>query len=198
MPEEQNPIGRVTRSSTRGFVGAVRLPEPEIPVFGSFCLAEAQRGQSAAIGLIYDISIEDDAFARQVATAEGLTAEQLADTRFNRQVPVEFSALAVGFRLSDGYRYTLPPQPPLTMAPIHALSPEEIRSFSERADWIPLVLGAAEIPADDLVVAALRLAAAARAEAERRPFLVSTGRECARWLSNDLTRLDHLLRVLQS
>jgi len=198
MPQEQAPIGRVTRSSTRGFVGAVRLPEPEIPVFGLFCRAEAQRGQSAVIGLIYNISIEDDAFARQVATAEGLTPEQLADTRFNRQVPVEFSALAVGFRLADGYRYTLPPQPPLTMAAIHPLLPGEIRGFSERPEWIPLVLGAPEIPADDLLAAALRLAAAARAEAERAPFLLSTGRECARLLSYDLTRLDNLLRKLQT
>jgi hypothetical protein len=188
----------VTRSSTRGFVGAVRLPEPEIPVFGSFCLAEAQRGQSAVIGLVYDISVEDDAFARQVATAEGLTPEQLADTRFNRQVPVEFSALAVGYRLADGFRYALPPQPPLPMAAIHALSAGEIRGFSQRPEWIPLVLGAAEIPADDLLAAALRLAAEARAEAERRPFLLSTGRECARLLSHDLGRLDNLLRALQT
>ncbi len=198
MPQQEASIGRVIRSSTRGFVGAVRLPEPEIPIFGSFCRAEAQRGQSTVIGLVYDISIEDDAFARQVATAEGLTPEQLADSRFNRQVPVEFSALAVGFRLSDGFRYALPPQPPLTMSTIHALSGAEIRGFSERLDWIPLVLGAAEIPADDLLAAALRLAAAARAEAERAPFLLSTGRECARLLSHDLTRLDNLLRNLQA
>src|SRR3972149_2772638 len=96
MPQEQAPVGGVTRSSTRGFVGAVRLPEPEIPVFGLFCRAEAQRGQSAVIGLIYNISIEDDAFARQVATAEGITPEQLADTRFNRQGPGAFHRPARG------------------------------------------------------------------------------------------------------
>ncbi|OGO08290.1 MAG: hypothetical protein A2Z66_05130, partial [Chloroflexi bacterium RBG_13_66_10] len=191
-------IGRVTRSSTRGFVGAVRLPEPEIPVFGAFCLADAQRGQSAVIGLIYDISIEDDAFARQMATSEGLAPEQLADARFNRQVPVEFSALAVGFRLPGGFRYSLPPQPPLTMAPIHPLASAEIRSFTDRPEWIPLVLGAAEIPADDLLAASLRLAAEARPDAERLPFLVAAGRECARLLSHDLSRLDNLLRTLQA
>ncbi len=197
MIEEPTAIGRVTRSSTRGFVGAVRLPEPEIPIFGAFCLVDAQRGQSAVIGLIYDISIEDDAFARQMATSEGLTPEQLADARFNRQVPVEFSALAVGFRISDGFRYSLPPQPPLTMAPIHSLSPAEIRGFSDSVEWIPLVLGAPEIPADDLVAASLRLAAQARPEPDRRAFLVTAGRECARLLSHDLGRLDNLLRTLR-
>jgi hypothetical protein len=198
MPEEPIAIGRVTRSSTRGFVGAVRLPEPEIPIFGAFCLAEAQRGRSSVIGLIYDISIEDDAFARQVATAEGLSPEQLADARYNRQVPVEFSALAVGFRLADGFRYSLPPQPPLTMAPIYSLSPSEIRSFSDTVEWIPLVLGAPEIPADDLIAASLRLAAEARSDPDRQVFLVTAGRECARLLSHDLGRLDNLLRTLRA
>jgi hypothetical protein len=198
MSSEASVIGRVTRSSTRGFVGAIRLPEPEVPVFGSFVRVEAQRGRSAVIGLIYDIQVEDDAFTRQVATSEGLTAEQLADSQFNRQVPLEYSALAVGYLLDDGYRYTLPPQPPLTMATIHALSPAETRRFSERPDWIALVLGAPEIPADDLLAASLRLAAEARPQADRGGFLVTAGRECARLLSHDLARLDNLLRALQA
>lgn len=198
MVPEAAAIGRVTRSSSRGFVGAIRLPEPEIPVFGSFVLAEAQRGQSAVIGLIYDIQIEDDAFTRQVATSEGLTSEQLADAQFNRQVPLEYSALAVGFRLADGFRYSLPPQPPLTMATIHPLGDAETIRFSERMDWLPLVLGAPEIPGDDLLAASLHQAARARPEAEQRAFLVTAGRECARLLSHDLARLDNLLRILQA
>jgi len=64
MTADDRPIGRVTRCSTRGFVGAVRLPEPQWPVFGTFCRAEAQQGQSQVIGLIYDLSIEDDELAR--------------------------------------------------------------------------------------------------------------------------------------
>jgi hypothetical protein len=198
MVSEASVIGRVTRSSTRGFVGAIRLPEPEIPSFGAFVRAEAQRGRSAVIGLIYDILVEDDAFTRQVATSEGLTPEQLADGQFNRQVPLEYSVLAVGYMLDDGFHYSLPPQPPMTMATIHALGPAETRRFSERPDWIPLVLAAPEIPADDLLAASLRLAAEARPEAERGEFLLTAGRECARLLSNDLARLHNLLRILQA
>jgi hypothetical protein len=83
------------------------------------------------------------------------------------------------------------------MATIHALSPAETRRFCERPDWIALVLGAPEIPADDLLAASLRIAAEARPEAERGEFLVNAGRECARLLSHDLARLDNLLRALQ-
>lgn len=198
MKQEQAYIGRVTRSSTLGFVGAVRLPEPDMPAFGSFCRAEAQRGQSWVIGLIYDISIEDDAFARQVATADSLTPEQLADTQFNRQVPVEFSALAVGFQNGRTISYSLPPQPPLTLAPIHPMASDELVRFTESLGFIPLVLAADEVPADELIAASLRLAAAARPGSERRGFLVRAGAECARLLPRDLVRLGRLLRSLGS
>ncbi len=109
MTDKQGLIGRVTRCSTRGFVGAIRLPEPEIPVFGGFCLAEAQQGGSQVIGLIYDISIQDDEFARQMAATETAPAEVLADGQANRQVPVEFSALAVGYRVGEAFHQHLPP-----------------------------------------------------------------------------------------
>ena len=82
-------IGRVTRCSTRGFVGAMRVPEPEVPAFGGFCLAEAQQGQSQVVGLIYDVSVGDDEFARQIASSETATAEQIADHQENRQDDVE-------------------------------------------------------------------------------------------------------------
>ncbi|MEW6566870.1 MAG: hypothetical protein AB1449_01650 [Chloroflexota bacterium] len=190
-------IGRVTRCSTLGFVGAVRLPEPDLPAFGWFCQVEAQHGQSQVIGVIYDISVEDDAFARQLATAEGLTPEQLQDTQANRQVPVEFSALAVGYRNGDRISHALPPQPPATLAEIHPLAAEAVRQFTERLDFLSLILAAPEVPVDELLAAALRQAAEARPEGERRRFLVQAGRECARLLGSDLTRLEKVVRSLR-
>jgi hypothetical protein len=197
MPDERTLIGRVTRCSTRGFVGAVRLPEPDLPVFGSFCKAEAQHGQSQVVGLIYDISIEDDELARQLATAENLPPEQLADSQRNRQVPVEYSALAVGYLNGGEFVQRVPPQPPLTLAPILALTPEEVRQFTARLDFLPLVLSAPNLPTDDLLAAALQRAASCRPEHERRPFLLEAGQACARLLSFDLTRLETLLRNIQ-
>lgn len=196
MPDTEGLIGRVTRCSTRGFVGAIRLPEPEVPVFGGFCQAEAQRGTSQVIGLVYDISVQDDEFARQMAATEGAPAEILADGQANRQVPVEFSALAVGYRVGEDFVHSLPPQPPLTLAPIHRLAPDDVRTFTARFDFLPLVLGATQLPADQLLAAALRIAAEARPESERRPFLINAGRACARLMGADLPQLQNLLRAL--
>jgi hypothetical protein len=197
MTSDDQAIGRVTRCSTRGFVGAVRLPEPEWPVFGTFCQADAQQGRSRVIGLIYDLSIEDDELARQLAATESIPPEMLADGQVNRQVPVEYRALAVGYRSGDRFVQSLPPQPPLTLAPIHRLSEADVRKFTAQLDFLKLVIAVQEIPVDDLLAAALQTAAAARPQSERRAYLVEAAAECARLVGHDLTRLESLLRSLR-
>ena len=196
MTETTDLIGRVTRCDTRGFVGAIRLPEPDLPTFGTFCRVEAQQGQSQVVGLIYDIRIEDDEFTRRLAIAEGLTEEQLADNRANRLVPVELSVLSVGYRRNGRFHQTLPPQPPVTLAEIHVLPADEILAFTENLDFLALLAAAQDAPTEELLGAALRLAAAARPEGQRESFLVEAGRACARLLANDLPRLELVLRGL--
>lgn len=198
MVVTQTPMGRVTRCSTRGFVGAVRLPEPDIPAFGGFCVVETQHGQTRVIGLIYDLSIEDDELARQMATAGDLSREQLADAQTNRQVPLEFSALTVGFAREGTYHYTLPPQPPLTLAQVYPLDVNEVHAFTERFDFLPLIFGADRLPVDDLLAAALKQASLTYPEKQRLPYLVQAGRECARFMAADLNRLENLIRSLQT
>lgn len=198
MVSEIGFIGRVTRCSTRGFVGAVQLPGPEAPAFGTFCKAEAQQGQSYVVGLIYDISIEDDPFARQLATIDDLPTEHLVDSQSNRQVPIEYSALSVGYHTGDIFHQGLPPQPPLTLAEILTLSTDEIITFTQNLDFIPTILSVSTFPVEDLLVSSLRKAADVRPEGERMTFLTTAGRACARFLADDLNRLEHLLRVLGS
>jgi hypothetical protein len=198
MEAETTFIGRVTRCSTRGFVGALRAPQPEIPIFGAFCKAEAQRGASEVIGLIYDIRVEDDELTRQVAATEHPLQEELADQQYVRQIPIEYSALAIGFKSNDSYVYTLPPQPPFSLAPIHVLEREEVATFTNQLNFIPLVLSAEHLPKDELLAAALRMAAQARPEAERKRFLLEAGRFCARVLAQDLVRMDTFLRSLSA
>lgn len=190
-------IGRVLRSSTMGFAGAIRLPEPDLPTFGMFCRADVQRGQAQVYGLIYNISVDDDMFARQVATAEGLTPAHIADQQRNRQVPVEYSVLAVGYRNGDGTHHTLPPQPPMPLDPIHACAPDEIRAFSTGFGYFHLILNTAEVPGDELLAAALKRAAGVQPEHERAEFLRDCGRELARLLSRDLYRLENLLKRIK-
>ncbi len=190
-------VGRVLRAGTRGFVIGCAVMQPDIPAFGSFVRAEGQTPGSAIYGLIYDVSVEDDPFVRQLISAELRDKEVVLDDRENRRVPVEVSVLAVGCNDGETIRHRLPAQPPVTLDWLYQCSDEDVRAFTARFDYFRLVLEAREVPADELLAASLRAAAAARPEGERETFLVEAGRELARLLAGDSVRLEGLLRRLR-
>jgi len=195
-------VGRVLRAGTRGFAIGCAVMQPDIPAFGSFVRADGLRPGSAIYGLIYDVSVEDDLFVRQFISADP-PEEVVRDQRENRQVPIEVSVLAVGTGQGlggDGARihHCLPAQPPVTLDWLYQCTDEEVRAFTARFDYFRLVLDAREVPADELLAASLRAAAAARPEDERETFLVEAGRELARLLSGDPVRLEELLRRLRN
>jgi len=190
-------VGRVLRAGTRGFVIGCAVMQPDIPAFGSFVRAEGQTPGSAIYGLIYDVSVEDDPFVRQLISAELRDKEVELDDRENRRVPVEVSVLAVGCNDGETIRHRLPAQPPVTLDWLYQCSDEDVRAFTARFDYFRLVLEAREVPADELLAASLRAAAAARPEGERGAFLVEAGRELARLLAGDPVRLEGLLRRLR-
>lgn len=190
-------IGRVTRCNIKGYAGGIRLTEPDLPTFGGLCRAAAQGGRSQVIGLIYEISIEDDDLARQLAASDVPQTEVRLDQQFVRPIPIEILALSVGYHDGNGYRYDLPPQPPTTLADIYSLTPEEVRAFTASLDFLPLVIAAPQLPTDSLLAAMFRQAALARPEPDQRAFLVEAGRACARLLAGDLARLHNLVRSLQ-
>jgi hypothetical protein len=189
----QFSVGRVLRSSIRGFVVASRIPEPDVPVFGSFVKVEIQRGATELIGLVYDIQIADDPFIRQLALQEEPDQVALADQREIRGVPIEVSVVAVGYRDGEHIFQGLPPQPPIMLDRIVICHDDEVRAFTEGLDFLRLLLNTREIPIDELIVSCLRLAGLARPESERRHFLLSAGRELARLIGADLVRLEALL-----
>lgn len=197
MAEGPNRIGRVTRCNIRGFSGGTRLAQADVPTFGTFCKAGAQQGNADVIGLVYGISIEDDELARQLAASDNVLPEAYADNQYVRPVPIEIQALSVGYLAYGRYLQALPPQPPLTLVDIFPLTSAEVRAFTERLDFLRIVYNSKEVPADDLLAAALRQAATARPDSERRGFLVDAGRECARLMAADLTRLEGLLRSIE-
>ncbi len=190
-------IGRLLRSSTTGYVFGCSVPEPGVPRFGDFVKAPAQRGQTEVIGLIYDIVIEDDPFVRQMVITPDLDEAYIQDQRVNRQVPIEVSVLAIGYRDSAGLTSGLPPQPPITLDSISSCSGDEVVGLTDNFDYLRLILNSAVAPADELIAVSLKNASALRPPQDRTPFLRSAGRELARLLTRDLTRLENLLRRIR-
>jgi hypothetical protein len=170
--------------------------QPEIPSFGAFVRADAQTSDEAIYGLIYDVSMEDDPFVRQLIGAD-MPEEVVLDNRETRQIPIEVSVLAVGRGGNGSIRHCLPAQPPVTLDWLYQCSQEETRAFTERFDYFRLVLEARDVPTDELLAASVRAAATARPEGEREAFLIEAGRELVRLMAGDPTRLENLLHRLR-
>ncbi len=194
MMEQSIPVGRVLSSSTASFSIGTKTLAADVPRFGGFVKVAAPDG-SQIIGLIYDVAMEDDLFARQLIGAD-VGDEYIADQRLNRQVPIEISVLVVG-HIRDGkiYQY-LPPQPPIALDRIVTCSREEIVRFTGEFTYFRTVLDAKEARSDELLAASLRASAEARG-AMGREFLVRAGRELSRLLAFDAVRLEGLLRRIR-
>ena len=191
-------LGRLLRSSTTGYVFGSLMPEPAVPCFGDFVKAPARRGRTNVIGVIYNIVIDDDPFVRQMVASPELDDAYVLDQRENRQVPVEVSVLSLGYYdQSNAIVCGLPPQPPITLDSIRASTQREVTDCTSTFDFVRLILNSPDVPADELLVVALRNAAAMRGPDERLFFLRTAGRELARLLSRDLPRLENLLRRIR-
>jgi hypothetical protein len=205
MSDQLVMVGRVLRSSTTSFsIGCTRRIAEQYqvaPEFGGLVKALPADGDAAGsgavYGLIYNETIEDDAFVRQLVAAGVDNEEYVEDQRQNRQIPIVVDVLVVGVGRGTDIYHRLPPQPPGTLDRIYGCSGAEVVRFSARHDWLRTVLAAAEVPAEQLLAAALRTAAAARPPDQREVYLVGAGRELARLLAADLTRLDGILQQLR-
>jgi hypothetical protein len=197
MSDKRLNVGRVLRAGTQGFIFGCEVLQPEIPKFGTFVRADGVAPDSAIYGLIYDVSLEDDLFVRHFIGTD-TPEEVVRDQRVNRQVPIEVSVLAVGCGDRETILHCLPPQPPVTLDWLTQCTDEEVRTFTARLDYFQLILGARQVPTDELLVASIRNAAEARPEREREMFMVDAGRELARLLAGEPLRLEGLLRRLRA
>ncbi|MER3449992.1 MAG: hypothetical protein C4315_09590 [Chloroflexota bacterium] len=190
-------VGEVIETATSRFVvhcydlhGApplgslVRTGPPERPVFG-------------LVGMVRTASI--DPGRRPVARGrEEVDPEEIfnKNPHLTQLFRTEFEAITVGYAENGAVRQTLPPSPPRIHDFVYLCTPQEALNFTERLDFLALLLEQTfPAPVDELVAAAIRRAAGFRPEPEE--FLVRAGRELARLLAPNPTRLQLLLRRLR-
>jgi hypothetical protein len=188
-------LGRILRSTSTTFTFGRTLNAGELPAFGD--LVYVQTGDGAVYGLIYEIVVEDDPFVRQiVAAAAEMSAEKIEDMRQRRQVPVEITALAVGFGAPGRIMQGVPPRPPGALQRVLACSQTEVSQVLARFDFFRLILNHGPAPADDLLIAALLNAAQSQVPGQERAYLLEAGRELVHLLGQEPTRLDAILQRL--
>jgi hypothetical protein len=199
VQEKNELVGRVLRASTTGYDCGTRGSRiDERHTFGAFVKVPISEDFTTyAIGLIYAIRIEDDPLARELVMASMFDNNALLDQRENRMVPVEIGVINVGYIYQGQIMQALPPRPPLSLSEVELCSVDEIYHFTRQHDYFRLILGASEVPSDELIAAAVRYAAGAYPDKnERYAFIVQCGRQMAGLLSHDLKRLSRVLSLI--
>ncbi|RMG81850.1 MAG: hypothetical protein D6712_15600 [Chloroflexi bacterium] len=200
MEQTADIVGRVLRANTRGFACGTHSNQiSDKHDFGAFVKAPIANSNDAemAIGLIYKVDIQDDQLVNELVMGENIPDNVLLDQRNNRMIPVEVSVLSIGFTYRGTMVHGLPPRPPMSLAEVVLCTPADVHLFTQELGFIRLVLNATEVPADDLLAAALRYAVwKAYPPEDERVFLTRAGRELARQLSGDMKRLAHLLNLI--
>lgn len=183
-------IGRLLRAGTTGFVVGCRVSQLNTPSFGSLVSVSLEDG-CQIYGLIHDIRIDDDGLVRQLITAEGVDEAIIADNRVNRNVPLEMSVLAVGYRQNGRVSHLLPPRPPLCLDEIYLCDDEELCRFtgSGRYGYFRHILRAAELPVGELLAAHLLQAQAAHQSAGNYGWAIEATKELIVLLRDDYPTL---------
>lgn len=190
-------IGRLLRSTTSEFVVGCRVSEMEAPEFGA--LVRVPLGTDEQIyGLIYDMQVADDGLVRQLVTTENVDEAVIQDNRVNRNVPVEMSVLAVGYRSGDAIRHLLPPRPPLSLDVITRVGPVELAEFTAagRFGYFRHVLRAENVAVGELLAAHLRMVHEAQAANGDANWINDAAKELITLLRDDYPRLMAVLGAL--
>lgn len=150
-------IGKLLRSDNTGFVAGCRVSELQAPTFGALVKVPIENG-TKIYGLVSNISISDDGLVRQIVSGASIPSEYTADNRYNRNLPVEISVLAVGYQEKEHIYHLLPPRPPLSLDSIYLCSQDELCNFTSAGHfgYFRHILRATDLPIGELLAAHLK------------------------------------------
>lgn len=199
MNVEAIEIGRLLSAGNAEFTVGCSVSQLNMPAFGALVRVAPDSAEDYHVfGLIHDIHIDDDGLVRQLVTTDQVDAAVIADNRVNRNVPVEISVLAVGYRLNERVHHLLPPRPPLSLDLIYLCQDDELCQFTAtgRFGYFRHVLRAEELPVGELLAAHLKLARAAHTHAGNPDWFEAATRELITLLRDDYPTLMSVLGAL--
>ena len=122
-------------------------------------------------------------------SALGLTRERLRleQPQIFALLRTDVHALIIGHIIAGRVYQHLPPKPPQVHDFIYPAADEQIRAITENFDFLRLLIGVSEVPADELLAAAVREGYKARGADQS--FLVCAGQALSHLLGSDYDRL---------
>lgn len=187
-------LGEIVESSTVEFV-AQSYQLHDAPALGS--LVRVGDGETATFGVVQFAATTSIDGSRKPIARGAQFADEAEVYRENPQLDkllrTDFRALVVGFRAGRDLHQYLPPRPAHVHAFVYQCTDAEIREFTGRWDFLTLIAGATvTVSVDELLGACIREAALVRPG--NRAFLVEAGKQLAKVLGSDTTRLTAVLR----
>ncbi|MBW4490459.1 MAG: hypothetical protein KME12_21995 [Trichocoleus desertorum ATA4-8-CV12] len=202
-----NHIAEVIETATTEFLAQCLEPEdlsfPVMPAFGSWVRSVDEESGNQVYAVVYHATTSPiDSVHR--ARALGLSLQDLREQQpqIFAMLKTEFRAAIVGFRpcqpgvsgtqqLSETIYQHLPPRPPQIHQAVYTCEPQEVLHFSEKLDFLRVLLQVNGAPVDALTAAAIREIYQLR-QADRT-WLVNAGRTLSVLLKDDYDRLRVIL-----
>ena len=198
------PFGEILSSSITEMVAACwqdqdgGLPSDGglLPRFGSFVRVDSKEQGLDIFAVVFDV-VTGPRDSLHKPAALRLSRDQLRS-----QQPQIFSLLqtethcaTVGYRHQGRYHCGLPPLPPMVHDFVFKATAEEVVAITEGLEFVRFVSRITSVPNDELVVAAITEAYAARGN--DYSFLVQAGQSLAQSFGSDYDRLTAALRKLR-
>lgn len=191
-------IGYLLRASISSFVAGCQVTNIDLPRFGALVRVPLD-SEHQTYGLIYDIHIDDDGLVRQLATADTISEDIVADNRLHRNVPLEISVLAVGFRHDDQISHLSPPRPPLSLDMIYLCGDQEICDFTTAGQfgYFRHILRATDTAYEELLAAHLKQAQLAHKSIGDLDWINQATQELIILLRDDYSTLMNVLAAIR-
>lgn len=200
-------IAEVIETSTTQFLAQCLEPEelnfPVMPAFGSWVKSLDEESGNKILGIVtYATTSPIDSVHRARALGLSLTDLREQQPQIFTMLKTEFRTTIVGFETpnhevngngkTSGKVYQhLPPRPPQIHQGVYQCQPAEIIHFSDKIDFLRILLQVKDTPAEALIAAAIREIYLLR-KAER-DWLVKVGRSLSLLLKDDYDRLQYIL-----
>jgi hypothetical protein len=170
----------------------------QAPPLGS--LVKTQDRPGDIYGVIYNVETHSlEPGRRVVARGQNLEAEEeifTANPQLSRLLTTDFRVLVVGYGEGKNWHQYLPPKPASIHGFVYTCRLEEVSAFTQSLDFLSLLVNAKiPVPVDEVAGACLRYAS--QAHGDPNAFLVKAGKELAGIMSNDVNRLNSLLKRLK-
>ena len=151
---------------------------------------------SPIYGIVYEVATRSiDPGRRPIARGRDEDTEEgvyTSNPQLTRLLLTEFRSLVVGHRSSGEVRRYLSPVPPRIHSFVFGCVGDELREFSGRLDFVPLLLAAPGSASDDVIASFVRQASAFHPDPEL--YLLGAGKELASLLGDQVPRLNSILR----